>query len=90
MVVKRGSSTVCLAVIKNPGARFSDAAYAILIDRGEQDGEITKALALRPGTPDVIVRKLLTPSSRQTPAAKPNDPTRRRVPHRVPSPLRSA
>ncbi|OAF18437.1 DUF2336 domain-containing protein [Bradyrhizobium neotropicale] len=73
MVVKRGSSAVCLALIKNPGARFSDAAYATLIERSEQDGEIAKALALRPDTPDMVVRKLLRPSPRQAPAAKTNE-----------------
>lgn len=72
-VVKRGSSAVCLALIKNPGARFSDAAYAALIERAEQDGEITRALALRPGTPDMVVRKLLTPPPRQAPTAIPSE-----------------
>ncbi|WGD48905.1 DUF2336 domain-containing protein [Bradyrhizobium sp. CB1650] len=72
-VVKRGSSAVCLALIRNPGARLSDAAYATLIERAEQDGEITKALTLRPGTPDIVVRKLLAPSPRHAPAEKPND-----------------
>src|SRR5262249_34055702 len=72
-VAKRGGSAVCLALIRNPGARFSDAAYAALIERSEQDGEIAKALALRPDTPDMVVRKLLVPSQRQAPAAKTNE-----------------
>lgn len=67
-LVKYGRRTVRLALIKNPGARFCDAAYAALIDGAEQDAEITKALALRPGTPDTILHRLLSAS----PAAKLN------------------
>jgi hypothetical protein len=62
-LVRRGSKKVCLAVIRNPGAVFSDAAYSTLVDKAAQDGEITKALVLRPATPDLVVRKLLSPSS---------------------------
>lgn len=58
-LIKRGGP-ICLALIKNPGAKFSEAAYAALIARADEDGEIMKALALRPGTPDVIVRELLS------------------------------
>lgn len=58
-LIKRGGP-ICLALIDNPGAKFSEAAYAALIARADEDGEIMKALALRPGTPDVIVRELLS------------------------------
>lgn len=58
-LIKRGGP-ICLTLIKNPGAKFSEAAYAALIARADEDSEILKALALRPGTPDVIVRKLLS------------------------------
>ncbi|OKO91229.1 hypothetical protein AC629_03200 [Bradyrhizobium sp. NAS80.1] len=58
-LIKRGGP-ICLALIKNPGTKFSDAAYAALVARADQDGEIKKALALRPGTPDPVVRKLLS------------------------------
>src|SRR6266702_3571493 len=61
-------AAVAEALIKNPGARFCDAAYVALIEGAEQDAEITKALALRPGTPDTVVRRLLSAS----PAAKLN------------------
>jgi len=75
-LIARGAPT-CLALIKNPGAQFSEAAYAMLIAKAEQDGEIMKALALRPGTPDLVVKRLLsaTPSPKVPPAtdrAKPN------------------
>ncbi len=66
-LIKRGEQ-ICLALIKNPGTKFSEAAYATLA-RADQDGEIAKALVLRPGTPDLIVRKLLSPHRRPTKTA---------------------
>lgn len=70
-LIKR-SGPICLALIKNPGATFSAAAYAALIAKAEEDGEIIKALALRPGTPDVVLRKLLSTAPANTAPAKPN------------------
>ena len=69
-LVKRGGRPVCLALIENPGARFSDAAYALLVEKSAADDAITKALALRPGTPDLVVRKLLSASPGKTMADK--------------------
>ncbi len=69
-LIESGTPAVCLALIKNPGTRFSEAAYAALIARADGDGEIAKALVLRPGTPDLVVRKLLTASPGQTTPAK--------------------
>lgn len=63
-ILQRGSSKTCLAVIGNPGAEFSGAAYANLVRRAVDDDEITKALTLRPGTPDMVVRELLSASPR--------------------------
>ncbi|KJC47730.1 hypothetical protein UB31_18425 [Bradyrhizobium sp. LTSP849] len=75
-LVKRGGRAVCLALIGNPGAMFSDAAYALLVETSAADDAVTKALALRPGTPDIVVRKLLSASPGKIPAnktpAKPN------------------
>ncbi|MET4390213.1 uncharacterized protein (DUF2336 family) [Bradyrhizobium sp. F1.4.3] len=71
-LVKRGGHAVCLALIENPGAQFSDAAYAGLVEKSAADDAITKALALRPGTPDMVVRKLLSAPPGQKAAAKPN------------------
>lgn len=70
VLVSRGTRAVRLALIKNPGASFSDAVYALFIEASAADDQITKALALRPGTPDVVLRKLL--SAGPTAAAKPN------------------
>ncbi|MCP3408141.1 DUF2336 domain-containing protein [Bradyrhizobium sp. CCGB01] len=70
-LIKHGGP-ICLTLIRNPGTGFSEAAYAALIARADQDGEIMKALALRPDTPDLVVRKLLSASPGQTTPAKPN------------------
>ena len=69
-LVKHGGRAVWLALIENPGARFSDAAYALLVEKSAADDAITKALALRPGTPDLVVRKLLSASPGKTMADK--------------------
>jgi uncharacterized protein (DUF2336 family) len=58
-LITNGSRAVLLALIANPSTRFSDEAYAALIARAGRDEEITKAVALRPDTPDAVVRKLL-------------------------------
>jgi uncharacterized protein (DUF2336 family) len=65
----KGGEQICLALIKNPGTKFSEAAYAALA-KADQDGEIAKALVLRPGTPDLIVRKLLSAAPAKTTPTK--------------------
>jgi uncharacterized protein (DUF2336 family) len=72
-LIKSGSRTVALALIGNAGAQFSDAAYAALVETGATDDELAKALALRPDTPDLVLRRLLSPSRGQT-AAKAQQP----------------
>ena len=72
-LIKRGEQ-ICLALIKNPGTKFSEAAYATLAG-ADQDGEIAKALVLRPGTPDLIVRKLLSTAPAKIEATK-TEPTK--------------
>ncbi|WP_407183487.1 DUF2336 domain-containing protein [Bradyrhizobium centrosematis] len=61
-LIRRGSRAVHLALIGNAGTQFSDAAYAALVEKCVNDDELTKALALRPGTPDAVLRKLLSTS----------------------------
>jgi hypothetical protein len=81
-LIKHGGP-ICLDLIKNPGTKFSDAAYAALIAKADQDGEIAKALVLRPGTPDLVVRKLLSaPPARKAPAPSAAAP----VPEAEPAP----
>jgi len=71
-LIKGGGRAVHLALISNPEAKLSEAAYSTLIARAGQDDEITKALALRPDTPELIVRKLLSASNGQERPAKLN------------------
>jgi hypothetical protein len=71
-LLAHGTRAVHLALIKNPGAQFSDAAYALLIQQWAEDDEITKMLALRPGTPDIVLRKLLSAAPVPSATAKPN------------------
>lgn len=61
-LIKGGALSVCLALIENPQARFSDSAYVALLEKCLTDDELTKALALRSGTPDAVVRQLLSSS----------------------------
>lgn len=71
-LIKGGGRAVHLALISNTGARFSDAAYAALVEKCVRDDELTKALALRPDTPEPVLRKLLS--------ASPDDPNARAGP----------
>lgn len=61
-LIEGNARSVCIALITNTEARFSDTAYARLVEKCLADDELTKALALRPDTPDAIMRKLLSAS----------------------------
>ncbi|MBB4359069.1 uncharacterized protein (DUF2336 family) [Bradyrhizobium sp. CIR18] len=74
-LIKRGGRAVHLALISNAGARFSDAAYVALVETCASDDELTKALALRPGTPDPVLRKLLPASPAPDARAEPKAST---------------
>ncbi|MFK4647670.1 hypothetical protein ABIF96_006244 [Bradyrhizobium ottawaense] len=74
-LIKRGGRSVHLALISNAGARFSDAAYVALVETCASDDELTKALALRPGTPDPVLRKLLPASPAPDARAEPKAST---------------
>jgi hypothetical protein len=61
-LIERGARSVFVALIGNTEARFSDAAYVALAEKCLTDDELTKALALRPDTPDTVMRALLSAS----------------------------
>ncbi|MCA1513127.1 DUF2336 domain-containing protein [Bradyrhizobium sp. NBAIM01] len=73
-LIKGGTSSVCLALIGNSEARFSEAAYVALVEKCLVDDELTKALALRPDTPDTVMRKLLSASPAPKSGIGPNAP----------------
>jgi uncharacterized protein (DUF2336 family) len=60
ILLRRGGKNVCRALAENPGARFSEAAYAVLLARAEGDDVIANALALRPDAP-ATARKAKAP-----------------------------
>ncbi|WP_027572174.1 DUF2336 domain-containing protein [Bradyrhizobium sp. WSM1743] len=62
-LINGGTRSACIALIGNTKARFSDAAYVALVERCLTDDELTKALALRPDTPDAVMRELLPASA---------------------------
>ncbi|MFK4507909.1 DUF2336 domain-containing protein [Bradyrhizobium daqingense] len=72
-LIKDGGRSACLVLIGNTEAHFSDAAYFALAEKCLTDDELTKALALRQDTPDVVMRKLLSaaPAPRSGVASKP-------------------
>lgn len=74
-LIEGGGRTVHLALISNPGARFSDAAYAALVEKCMRDDELTKVLALRPDTPDPVMRKLLAASPDSKARTEPKAPS---------------
>jgi len=61
-LIRRGGRAVHLVLIGNVGAQFSAAGYVALVEACASDDELTKALALRPGTPDPVLKKLLSAS----------------------------
>lgn len=71
ILLRRGGTSVHIVLVKNPGALFSDAGYAILVSKAGRDSELEKALALRPGVPDAILHELLG-TAKAAPAAAVN------------------
>ncbi|MBR0927398.1 DUF2336 domain-containing protein [Bradyrhizobium diazoefficiens] len=74
-LIRRGDRAVHLALIHNIGTRFSDTAHDALVEKCTRDEELTKALALRPGTPDPVLRKLLSPTTKPSARAEPMTPS---------------
>jgi uncharacterized protein (DUF2336 family) len=71
-LIKSGAPSARLALIGNREARFSDAAYVALVEKCWRDDVLTKALALRPDTPDAVMRKLLSASPAPNSGIGPN------------------
>jgi uncharacterized protein (DUF2336 family) len=63
-LLERGDTTVCRALAKNAGARFSEQAYAKLIATAGRDDDTADALVLRPDLPIKMLHKLLSGSTK--------------------------
>jgi len=59
LVLKRAGKEAARALVKNPGARFSEKAYAALLAVAERDETVAEAAGLRPDLPDPLLRDLL-------------------------------
>jgi len=55
LVLKRAGKDTARSLVKNPGARFSEKAYAALIAIAERDETVAEAAGLRPDLPVLLV-----------------------------------
>ena len=67
ILLKRGDTNVCRELVKNPGARFSDAGFAMLVDIAGRDDDTADSLIRRSDTPREILGRLV---SKSTPAVQ--------------------
>jgi uncharacterized protein (DUF2336 family) len=58
-LLQQGDHHVVHAVASNAGARLSEAAFAILLQRAEKDDSLAEKVGLRPDIPLQLFRKLL-------------------------------
>jgi uncharacterized protein (DUF2336 family) len=79
LVLKRAGKDTARSLVKNPGARFSEKAYAALIAIAERDETVAEAAGLRPDLPAALLAELL---------AKTTDTVRARLLKAAPAPLR--
>jgi len=63
LLVDRGDRPVVLSTAENPGARFSDTGYAMLVRRSDGDDEMAKRVGLRRDLPRHHLLRLLTKAS---------------------------
>jgi len=59
----RGNNKVVLSVAKNPGARFSEAGFAVLVERSEGDDLLATSVGSRPDIPHRLFIVLLSKAS---------------------------
>lgn len=64
VLVERGERPVVLSVAGNPGAAFSEAGYATLVQRSEGDDELAVRVGLRRDIPRHHLLRLLVQASR--------------------------
>jgi uncharacterized protein (DUF2336 family) len=79
LVLKRAGKDTARTLVKNPGARFTEKAYATLIDIAERDETVAEGAGLRPDLPAALLAELL---------AKTTDTVRARLLKAAPATLR--
>jgi len=79
LVLNRAGKEAARALVKNPGARFTERAHAALLAIAERDETVAEAAALRADLPAAKLAELL---------AKTSDTVRARVVKMAPAPLR--
>ena len=62
-LVKRGDRQVVLSVARNPGARFSENGFGILVDRARGDDQLTDCVGGRADLPPQLFEQLLEAAS---------------------------
>ncbi|MBR0692909.1 DUF2336 domain-containing protein [Bradyrhizobium lablabi] len=67
ILLMRGESGVCRTLARNPGAQFSAASFAILVDAAERDDDVAHSLVMRDDLPHGVLNDLIAKS---TPAAQ--------------------
>ena len=63
VLVKRGDPQVVLSTAKNPGAKFSDKGFAILVKRSDGDDRLATCVGARPDIPERLFEQLLETAS---------------------------
>jgi uncharacterized protein (DUF2336 family) len=59
VLVGRGDGDVVRSVANNPGAKFSEAGFAVLVKRAEKDGVLAEKVGRREDIPPHLFRRLL-------------------------------
>jgi uncharacterized protein (DUF2336 family) len=63
VLVERGDQQVVLSTAKNRGARFSDAGFAMLVQRSDGDDRLAECVGARPDIPPYLFLRLLAKAS---------------------------
>ncbi len=63
ILVERGDPQVVLSTAKNPGAKFSDKGFAILVQRSDGDDRLALCVGARPDIPQQLFQRLLESAS---------------------------
>ena len=63
VLVERGDPQVVLSTAKNPGAKFSNRGFAILVKRSDGDDRLATCVGARPDIPEQLFEQLLETAS---------------------------